>query len=59
MYDGASPFDAVISAYSGTKVPESIHSTGRHMLLRFYSDRIYAESGFEVNITSKYRFIST
>lgn len=53
VYDGATPFAPVLGVYSGTKVPISVHSTGPDMVVRFYSDRIFAESGFHLNASRK------
>jgi hypothetical protein len=61
IYDGTSTSSrpAVLNGVSGPSLPAAVHSSGTTMLVKFYSDGSYTESGFAATWTSASALLST
>ena len=53
VFDGPTVHDSVLGKFSGNGLPMVVESTGGAVLLRFKSDAIYSESGWEAVISGK------
>ncbi|KAL9985302.1 hypothetical protein ACROYT_G007690 [Oculina patagonica] len=51
--DGSSSGDRLLATFCGTKVPDALYSSGRHLWVRFKSDGQVVASGFVASFSSE------
>ncbi|KAJ7394085.1 hypothetical protein OS493_003761 [Desmophyllum pertusum] len=51
--DGSSSSDRLLATYCGTKLPNVLYSSGRHLWVRFKSDAEVVDSGFVASFSSE------